>query len=98
MVFLLSSFDSQLTFSPQLNKNSIRILAETGKCRVSVLERLTARRDPEQNASSQKQFTFMPEVSKRSMQMMENLSTSFLSRQQETLERRKKAVSAVQTP
>eukprot|EP00117_Sycon_ciliatum_P040704 scpid18144/ scgid5637/ Tubulin monoglycylase TTLL3; Tubulin--tyrosine ligase-like protein 3 len=85
------SFDSQLTFAPRINQNSLRILANSNRDQVGLVERLTTQRpiDPDKIV---KPLTFRPEVSKRSMQMAEKLTSTFLSRQQAVVEKRNQLI------
>ena len=83
--------DENLTFCPKLNPLSIK-LAQERSLKIDQIQAKAAAVAAARVASFYSEYTFKPVVSEKSMQLVQNLDTGFLMRQQQHIKRRQKLV------
>ena len=85
-------FEKDLTFTPKLNEQSIKLAEE----RMTRMIHEQSERDSGRNTECQKIYTFKPQVSPASLKIVQNLGTTFLARQQLHIERKQKLLEEAQ--
>ncbi|XP_032242038.2 tubulin tyrosine ligase 3 isoform X2 [Nematostella vectensis] len=80
------SFESELTFAPKLNAQSIKLARERG----DRLQQALHRRAAALHAETESNFTFKPKVSSNSVKIVQNMKMTFLDRQQLHVEKQRK--------
>lgn len=81
-------FERDFTFSPKLNEQSIKLAKERTARLITNDD--SASKDFNRNSKLQKLYTFKPAVSQASIRIVQNLGTTFLTRQQLHIERKQK--------
>lgn len=85
-------FEKDLTFTPKLNEQSIKLAEE----RMARILHEQSDRDPGRTIDYQKLYSFKPTVSPASLKIVQNLGTTFLARQQLHIERKQKLLEEAQ--